>query len=149
MSRHWRSGLMLLLLLAAMLVIAVVARPALHLSMTALRDRDTREPLPPGVVDDASRLNRTRVTEVWDIPSDPARAEQQLVDLLRRAAAQKLSVSIAGARHSMGGHTIAPDGLVINMLPFNRMRLDPDAALLHVQAGARWSEIIPYLQQFA
>jgi FAD/FMN-containing dehydrogenase len=137
----------LILSLAAVIVLLVVARPLLHLTMTALRDKDTREELPPGVVDDASRLNATHVAEVWDIPSDPAIAERELVALLRRAAASKLPVSIAGARHSMGGHTITPDGLVLNMLPFNRMTLNQDRTILHVQAGARWSDIIPYLDE--
>lgn len=145
MQSRARIGITLLLILAALLVLAVVARPVAHLTLTALRDRDTREPLAPGFVDDASRLNRTHVAEIWDIPSDPAVAEQQLADLLRRAAAHKLPVSIAGARHSMGGHTIAPDGLVINMLPFNRMTVNQDASILQVQAGARWADIIPYL----
>jgi len=45
----------------------------------------------------------------------------------------------------MGGHTISPDGISINMLPFNRMELNEDTDILNVQAGARWSEVIAYL----
>ena len=45
----------------------------------------------------------------------------------------------------MGGHVIYPDGIVIDMLPFNRMELDGTNLVLHVQAGARWSEVIPFL----
>jgi FAD/FMN-containing dehydrogenase len=100
---------------------------------------------PAGTADDASRLNRTRVAEVWAIPANPTEAETQLRRLLARASAQRLRVSIAGARHSMGGHTIYPDGIVLDMLPFNHMKLDPEQNLLHVGAGARWSSIVPYL----
>ena len=137
----------MLLLLAAALP---VARPALHLASAAWRDRlspaTLRPALPPGTVDDASGLNATRVAEVWDIPAgDPAAAETQLAALLRRAGRERLPVSIAGARHSMGGHTIAAGGLVVNMLPFRRLELDEAANVLHVGAGARWSEVIPYL----
>ena len=32
----------------------------------------------------------------------------------------------------MGGHTIYPGGLVIDMLPFNHMEFDEDRELLHV-----------------
>ncbi len=41
-------------------------------------------------------------------------------------------VAIAGTKHSMGGHTIFPGGIILNMLPSNRMELN----LLTVQAGA-------------
>ncbi len=136
-----------ILALLAVCLLAFLGRPAFHLGRTALHDRDTREPVPTGYVDDASRLNQTRVKEVWDIPTDPVTAERQLAALLRRAKAEKLPVSIAGARHSMGGHTVAPDGIVINMLPFKAAKLDPETNILHVQAGARWVDIIPYLDR--
>jgi FAD/FMN-containing dehydrogenase len=47
----------------------------------------------------------------------------------------------------MGGHTIYPKGIVIDMLPFNRMSLDEAKNILHVQAGARWSEVILFLNK--
>lgn len=67
--------------------------------------------------------------------------------MLQKAQASHLHVSIAGARHSMGGHTIYPGGIAINMLPFKGMNLDENANLLHVQAGTKWADIIPYLDQ--
>ncbi len=145
LRRLLRPRVVLLLLVVCLLV--VFGRPAFHLGRTALHDRDTREPIPTGFADDASRLNRTRVKEAWDIPTDPAAAERQLAALLRRAKAEKLPVSIAGARHSMGGHTIAPDGIVINMLPFKRLTIDAKTNILRAQSGARWADIIPYLDR--
>lgn len=94
---------------------------------------------------DASRLNPTPVREIWHVPSDPARAETELVALVRRASSLGLPVSIAGARHSQGGHTFTPDGLVVDMLPFRQMQLSFDRTVLTVQAGARWSEVVPFL----
>jgi FAD/FMN-containing dehydrogenase len=102
---------------------------------------------PPGYADDASRLNLTRVTEIWPIPNDPAAAEAGLRKLFERARTQHLRVAIAGARHSMGGHTIYPDGVVLDMLPFDRMELTQEDRILRVGAGARWSRIIPYLDE--
>lgn len=96
-------------------------------------------------VQDASGLNRTAVATVQEIEADSARAEQQLVGLLARAQREQLKISIAGAQHTMGGHTIYPGGIVINMRPFRRMRLLKGDSLLHVQAGATWAEIIPFL----
>jgi FAD/FMN-containing dehydrogenase len=98
-------------------------------------------------VDDASRMNGTPVAGVWNVPRDPEAAIRQLQEILKQAKAKRLPVSIAGARHSMGGHTIAPGGIVLNMLPFDGMQLDEKTGILHVGAGARWSEIIPYLDQ--
>jgi FAD/FMN-containing dehydrogenase len=97
------------------------------------------------VVDDASRLNNTPVSEVLKLASDPQAAETQLRELLSRARKDHLKVSIAGARHSMGGHTIYPGGIVLDMLPFNRLELDTSRAILHAGSGARWADVIPYL----
>src|ERR1700677_2827762 len=80
-----------------------------------LNDKPVGEALPPGTTDAASRLNATRVTEVWSIPADVTTAETQLRQLLERARAKKLTVAIAGGRHSMGGHTISADGIVLDM----------------------------------
>ena len=45
----------------------------------------------------------------------------------------------------MGGHTIYPDGIVIDTLPFNSMSLDEERKLLNVGCGAKWDQIIEYL----
>jgi FAD/FMN-containing dehydrogenase len=141
-ARRWLLGLSLGFLA---LVAAIVGRPAFHLARAVWNDRDGTEVLPAGIVDDSSRLNRTAVAEVWNIPADPLAAEAQLQSLLARARSSRLHVSIAGARHSQGGHTIAPDGIVINMLPFRAMSLDETNRILTVGAGARWSDVITYL----
>ncbi len=140
-TKRWLLGTAL----AALLVAVLLARPVFHLARTWWRDRPEVVILPEGVVDDASRMNRTGVAEVWDIPADPAAAVEQLRTLIRRAKADRRRIAIAGARHSMGGHTIAAGGIVLNMLPFHTMSLDEAAGILTVGAGARWSEVIPYL----
>ncbi|HZG67718.1 MAG TPA: FAD-dependent oxidoreductase, partial [Herpetosiphonaceae bacterium] len=132
---------------AGVLVAVPICRPAAHLARTALRDTDAREPLPPHTVDDASRLNRTRVAQIWSMPEDAGEAEEQLAQLLLHAQRQQLHIAVAGARHTMGGQTIYPDGIQLNMLPFKQLALDQTAMRLHVQAGARWAEVIPYLEQ--
>jgi FAD/FMN-containing dehydrogenase len=75
-------------------------------------------------------------------------AREELAELVRRAEREGLRISIAGARHSMGGHTIYPDGVVLDMTPFNHMTLDEITGVLRVGAGARWKEVIPYLNRF-
>jgi FAD/FMN-containing dehydrogenase len=131
--------------LAIGVTVCMIAHPAWVLIHAMVSDRDERRPLPPGMVDDASRLNQTSVTQVWDVPVDDAAAEAGLRALLKKARETHLTVSIAGARHSMGGQTIAPRGIQINMLTHCAMHFDASTRLLHVQAGALWSQVIPFL----
>ena len=117
----------------------------MHVLTTAWSDRDSRPPLAAGFVDDASNLNATAVREVIAVTSDPEAAERQVVELLERANLDDLPVAIAGARHTMGGHTIAPDGIVLDMTGLRHLRLNDETGTLIAGAGARWSDIIPYL----
>jgi len=133
------------LALAFAVLAILVAHPVFHLIRTARRDVDENASSPSGTINDASRLNETAVTEIWKVPEDQASAEQQLAMLLERARTLHLKLSIAGARHSMGGHTICPNGIVIDMLPFHHLELDKAKKILHAQAGARWSEVIGFL----
>jgi FAD/FMN-containing dehydrogenase len=134
-------------LAAGIVALLIFIPPIFHLVRTAYRDRSVIEKVPPGYTDDVSRLNKTQIAEIWDMPSDPQKAENKLRELLHRAQASEVHVSIAGARHSMGGQTIYPGGIAVNMLPFKGMSLDEEKNLLHVQAGAKWADVIPYLDQ--
>jgi FAD/FMN-containing dehydrogenase len=132
-------------LVAAGGAVLVLTPPTVHMARTAWSDRDTRSPLAPGVVDDASHLNATRVREVVTVADEPAAAIAQLSALLERAAREDLPVAIAGARHTMGGHTISPDGIALEMAALSHMRLDDERDVLTVGAGALWSDVIAYL----
>ena len=137
-----------LMLVASTVVVvgaAFLARPTIHILPTMWGDRDFRIPLPASRIDDASRMNETAVAEVWPVPDDANQARLQLAELLQRAHREGRKVSIGGARHSMGGHTIYPHGVVIDMRPFKQMQLDVEHHLLHVQSGALWSDVIHYL----
>jgi len=123
------------------------AKPAFLWVKAWLGDRPVTEELPPGYVDDASRMNATHVAEVWSAVGEPAAMEVELRGLLLRAQTEGLKVAIGGARHSMGGHTISPNGIVLDMLPCNRMELSADKRLLTVGSGARWSQVISYLNE--
>jgi FAD/FMN-containing dehydrogenase len=145
MRRHRKRWIVVLA--AGIVALLILLPPIFHLISTAYRDRNVIEKLSPGHTDDVSRLNETQIAEIWDMPSDLQTGEDKLRELLHRAQAAHQHVSIAGARHSMGGHTIYPGGIEVNMLPFKSMSLDEDKNLLHVQAGAKWADVIPYLDQ--
>jgi FAD/FMN-containing dehydrogenase len=144
---HMRKRYRVLLAISAILAVTIgllfwrYAFPIFHRS-------NISQPTDPHLADDASRLDATEINQTWDIPSDRDAAEAALRDLLKRARVSGLRVSIAGARHSMGGQTIAPGGIRINMLPLKWMELDTGHDLLHVGAGARWAAVIPYLDRY-
>jgi FAD/FMN-containing dehydrogenase len=132
---------------ALVAVLAVAGPPAVFLGNVWWHDSAIPlQPPSPGT-DDASHLNSNRPAEVITVASDPAEAEEQLTQMIKRASAEHLHLSISGAHHSMGGHTIYPGGVVLDMLPFNRMSLDENARILTVGAGARWSDIVPFLDR--
>ena len=122
------------------LVVLGLLHPALLFWMT---DSDNRHELDEGLVDDASRLNESAIAlEFMATTSDEI--EAALRTLLHRARRDQLRVSIAGARHSMGGHTLYPGGILVNMSGYNHMTM-LDEYTLRVGSGTRWDEVIPYL----
>jgi FAD/FMN-containing dehydrogenase len=145
MGRRKRRLWIGLALLMPALLAAAGARPAYLWIHAWFHDKPVRYDVASGFADDASRLNVTPVAETLAVPAEPAAAESQLREILEHARAKKLRVALAGARHSMGGHTIYPEGIVVNLLAFNRLELDAEQGVLHAGAGARWSEVIPYL----
>lgn len=91
----------------------------------------------PYLVTDYSRLHPVKVERVVE-----GMEEEQLIDLLKEAKEKKLTVSIAGQRHSQGGHTYYKDGIVIDMTSYNKiLSFDPKAKKIQVQAGATWKDV--------
>jgi FAD/FMN-containing dehydrogenase len=113
---------------------------------TATRDTAAPRAIPPldgvrwkqvgGTINDASCLNRVDVYGIVDVQS---------VDDVRRTLAfarqNRLKVSVAGVRHSMGGHAFRRSGIVLDMTRFNRIALNEAARTVTVQAGATWHDI--------
>ncbi|MFN8635896.1 MAG: FAD-binding protein [Chloroflexota bacterium] len=89
-----------------------------------------------GALNDASCLNRTSVYGVVQVttPDDIKRA----LDFARSSG---LKVSIAGVRHSMGGHAFARNAVVLDMTRFNAIVLDEGRKVVTVQSGATWHDI--------
>nr|WKF61603.1 Decaprenylphosphoryl-beta-D-ribose oxidase [Paraburkholderia busanensis] len=85
-------------------------------------------------VNDVTQLNRIPVLSIVTPNST-----QDVVDVFTRT---DLPVSVGGGHFSMGGHTASPGTLHLDMRQMNRvLRFDPQAGLIRVQAGIRWSDI--------
>jgi FAD/FMN-containing dehydrogenase len=89
-----------------------------------------------GFIDDVSCLNAT--------PIHGRVAVKSITDIqaaIAYARANNLTISAAGARHSMGGQAFVTGGLVLDMTGFNAISVDATAKTMTVQAGATWHQV--------
>lgn len=94
----------------------------------------------PITLGDASGLNVTEVDQIIEIES-----EQDIQQALFLAKETKRKVSIAGAQHTMGGHTLAKGNLILQMKKLRQMEYSPETKRLTVQGGATWKQVQAYL----
>ena len=93
-----------------------------------------------GTINDVSCLDRTpvygivRITRVDDIRN-----------ALQFARENKLKVSMAGVRHSMGGQAFYRNNLVLDMKRFDKIELHKARKTIVVQSGATWHDIQNFL----
>src|SRR5438270_8409239 len=116
--------------------------PPIHHESKPLNEAPARLPFSQlgGTINDVTGVNRTSIYGILQIKS-----EDDLRNALHFARQHKLTVSIAGAKHSMGGQEFATDALVLDIREFNQMSVDAKSKLLTVQSGAIWHHILEYL----
>ena len=95
-------------------------------------------------INDFSCLNET---EIYDIVA-PA-CYEELSQAFQDARNRNLKISIAGTRHSQGGHAFYTHARVIELKKLNKI-LDFDATqkTITVQTGATWAQVQEYLNQY-
>ena len=89
-----------------------------------------------GSINDASCLNKTEIYGVVEV-----RSVDDIAKTLAFARDNKLSVTTAGVRHSMGGQAFRKGGIVLDMRGFNKIVLNESARSVTVQPGATWHDI--------
>src|ERR1700712_619124 len=89
-----------------------------------------------GSVNDASCLNKTEIYGVIEV-----QGVDDITKALAFARDNKLSLTTAGVRHSMGGQAFRKGGIVLDMRGFNKIVLNESARSVTVQAGATWHDI--------
>jgi FAD/FMN-containing dehydrogenase len=117
--------------------------PDIHNEIIAREDSDLTFSQIGGTINDASAVNRTPIYGIIQIQS-----EEDIRDALHFAKKHDLKVSIAGAKHSMGGQAFAKDALVLDMREFKAMSVDTERQLLTVQSGAIWHDIQVFLNPY-
>lgn len=128
-----------------MVLLVFISIPSIHLLKTKIAENETGTSIPKGYTNDESHLNLTPIDSVINVSSDSIELINQLKSLLEYAKRRDLKISIAGTKHSMGGHTITKDGIQLNMLPFDKMSLDTINNILTIGSGATWDKAIQYL----
>ena len=79
------------------------------------------------------------------IDVESPKAVQLLAQVIREWSG---TLSVAGAKYSMGGHTLLDDSLHINMRTLNQLVwLKPQQQLVRVQAGMSWLELQKVIDQ--
>ena len=129
-------------------LLVLIARPVGVLMYTYFYDKKPEKIDQAGYTNDASNLNKTQIDSIVKVSVSTEEAIIQITNLVWMANQQGKMISIAGSQHSMGGHTIYANGIVLDMKGFSQMQLDSIHNILTVGSGARWSEIIPYLDRY-
>ena len=129
-------------------IFVFISIPTIHILKTKWNEKDISGEIPKGYTNDASQLNLTKIDTIIEVSNDKKEIEIQLKNVLKYAKDNKLKISIAGAKHSMGGHTIYPNGIVLNMLPYNQMELDTVKNILTIGSGALWEDALKYLDKY-
>ncbi len=89
-----------------------------------------------GTINDASCLNQTGIYAITEATDNAA-----IAAALEYARVHNLKVTPAGERHSMGGQSFSPGGLVIDMRARNDISIDAEAMRMTVGGGASWKDI--------
>jgi FAD/FMN-containing dehydrogenase len=140
-----RKHIFYLLVLGFVVFITI---PAFQLLKTYLNEDKVKPQTPSGYTNDASGLNLTKVDSIIDVPNSKVEMIEQLKAILAYSKKNKIPISIAGAKHSMGGHTMYPNGIVLNMRPYKEMQIDTINNILTIGSGALWEDAINYLDNF-
>lgn len=131
-----------------LIVIILLSIPIFHILKTKWNEKDVSVAIPKGFTNDASQLNLTKIDTIIKVPTTKNEIEIQLKNVLKYAKENNLIISIAGAKHSMGGHTIYPNGIVLNMLPYKQMEFDSANNILTIGSGALWEDALKYLDKY-
>ncbi|MGG1594723.1 FAD-binding oxidoreductase [Terribacillus saccharophilus] len=88
-------------------------------------------------IEDAGHLLPVSIKDIQKSDSD-----KELQQLVINSNKNDDKLSIAGMQHSQGGHTLYPNGIMIDMKSYNKiLDFNPDKKTITVQSGATWDDI--------
>lgn len=96
------------------------------------------------LVDDISRMNEKEVSKVFCVLTT-----EDIKQVIHSAHAQKIGVSIRGQNSSMGGQTIAENGIVIDTQFMNRIiNINIQDNTVTFESGVLWGELITAVNKY-
>jgi len=93
-------------------------------------------------VNDVSFLNKTTVNKIFYVKNI-----NQIQKIILLAQKNNKKISIAGSKHSMGGHILCDDCYYIDITKMKKMKLINNNKL-RVESGATFCDIIKFLNKF-
>ncbi len=126
------------------LFFVIIVSIILYLSILFISAKKSVEDKEGLLINDVSRLNPTYVKEIVQ-----NQEIEGIIETLRIAREKNLNVSIAGKRHSMGGHSFYPGAVVLDMTSFNKiLNVNPNEKTVTVQSGATWKDVIESINPY-
>ncbi|MFC3210180.1 FAD-binding oxidoreductase [Planomicrobium okeanokoites] len=96
------------------------------------------------ITEDRNRLLPVKMKAIKTTDST-AEIQQVVLD----ANSEEDPIAIAGMQHSQGGHTEYPDGILLDMKPYNKiLAFDAEEKTITVQSGATWRDIQDYINPY-
>jgi decaprenylphospho-beta-D-ribofuranose 2-oxidase len=96
------------------------------------------------LMEDVSGLMPVKVLQVVE-----GNGEESIKQVIKDANERGIKISIAGKRHSMGGHTYYRDGIVLDMTSYNKiLEFGPEQKIIRVQSGATWDDIQHHINPY-
>lgn len=95
-----------------------------------------------GTINDVSCLNKTPVHAIVRI-----KTIEDIQNAIIYAKKNQLKISIAGARHSMGGQAFASNALVLDMVDYNNATIDETRQWVTVESGMLWHDLQYFLHK--
>ena len=125
----------------------LIAIPIIHL-LTVMWSESSYESYlsQDGVLQDAGRISSAIDMQQISLSKNREESIDRIKKALSTAESKGLSVTIGGARHSMGGHTLLDRSVHIDMDGFSSMQMEGER-ILRVQSGARWRDVVAFLHE--
>ena len=71
----------------------------------------------------------------------PCETTDEVVAAVRAGRAAGLPIAVRGGGHSVAGHGIANDALVVSLATMRDVRIDPERRIAHAGGGAQWNDV--------
>ena len=94
----------------------------------------------------ADDVSGTHATSVYEFCSPRCAADVQAA--VRRARRCGRTVCMRGTQHSMGGHSISPGGIVIDLKHFANITVSENRSTVTCGPGAMWMDLIRVLNPY-